>query len=178
MTCCPALVRCLTGFCQCGATAPDAKFRLAFEPSLCFYPSGARVVWLVPDWEGIHLTKDRECRSPRHCRSRALQRDVFVGCGVGEAGDQLETGLADSWSDAIEEAQEPNRRVDRPFVDEPLHLLEDCCAFFVVELDRLLLEQLVDVGVTAIGVSAALDIERFHSGRRIAERTTAAVDDV
>ena len=48
----------------------------------------------------------------------------------------------------------------------------------VVELDRLLLEQLVDVGVTTIGVSAALDVERFHPGRRIAERTTAAEDDV
>ena len=48
----------------------------------------------------------------------------------------------------------------------------------MVELDRLLLEQLVDVGVAAIGVSAALDVERFHSGRRIAERTAAAEDDV
>ena len=88
----------------------------------------------------IHPTKDRECRSPRHGGSRAFQRNVFVGCCVGEAGDQLETGLADSRSDAVEEAQEPDRRIDRPVVDEPLHLLEDCRAFFVVELDRLLLE--------------------------------------
>jgi hypothetical protein len=40
-----------------------------------------------------------------------------------------------------------------------LHLLKDCGALSVVELDRLLLEQLVDVGITAIGVSAALDVD-------------------
>src|SRR5215831_8807605 len=173
MTCCPAPVRCPTGL------LPVRRYC-----ARCKVPAGVRAISLllpvrsarsltretpIGPPAGIHLTKDRECRSPRHCRSRAVQRDVFVGCGVGEAGDQLETGLADSWSDPIEKAQEPDRRVDRPFVDEPLHLLEDCCAFFVVELDRLLLEQLVDVGVTAIGVSAALDVERFHSGRRIAE---------
>ena len=47
-------------------------------------------------------------------RSRALDRDVLVGRGVGEAGDQAEPGLADPRPDPVEEAQQPDRRVDRP----------------------------------------------------------------
>jgi hypothetical protein len=78
-----------------------------------------------------------------------FQRDVFVGCGVGEAGGSARNRTRRLRSDAIEEAQEPDRRIDRPVVDEPSHLLEDCRAFFVVKLDRLLLEYLVDVGVAS-----------------------------
>ena len=55
----------LPAFCPCGATAPVARFRLAFERSLFYYPSGPRRPRETPicPSSGIHPTKDRECRS-------------------------------------------------------------------------------------------------------------------
>ena len=47
-----------------------------------------------------------------------------------------------------------------------------------VELDRLLGEQRVDLGIVAIGVGAALDHERLQTRRRVAERAGGALDDV
>src|SRR4051794_13829594 len=72
----------------------------------------------------------------------ALDRNILIWRRVGVAGQQPEAGFRDPRSDPVEEAQQPHRRVDRPLVGELLHLVQDCGAFFVVELDRLLLEHL------------------------------------
>src|SRR5260370_10938054 len=107
-----------------------------------------------------------------------LERDVLVGRGVGVAGDQAEPRLADPRPDAVEKAEQPDRRIDRPLVDQLLHLLQDRRALFAIKLDCLLLEHRVDVGVAAIGVGAALDVKRLEPRRRVAERAAAAIDDV
>ena len=87
----------------------------------------------------------------------ALDRDVLERRGVGKTGDQAERRFPDPRADAIEEAELPDRRVDRLLVDELLHLVEDRAALLVVELVGLLRIELVDVGVAAIDIGAALD---------------------
>src|SRR5215472_7801966 len=109
---------------------------------------------------------------------RALDRDVLEGGGVGEIGDQAEPGLADPRSHTIDEAELPDRRVDRPLGHDLLHLVEDCCELLVVELGRLLLVELIDVGVAAIDIGAALDDKGLQPGRGVAERAAAAEDQV
>src|SRR5690348_18022614 len=108
---------------------------------------------------------------------RALERDVLEGRGVGEARDQAESRLADTGADAVEEAQLPNWGVNRFLVDELLHLVEDRGALLVIEFVGLLRKELVDVGVAAIGVGAALDDERGQPRRRIPKGAARALND-
>ena len=54
-------------------------------------------------------------------------------------------------------------------MDDLLHLVQDLLARFAVELGRLLLEQLVEIGVAAIRVDAALHGEYFEAGGGVAE---------
>src|SRR5207244_11805451 len=72
----------------------------------------------------------------------------------------------------------PDRRGDRPRMDELLHRFENCGAPLGVELGALLLEKLVQIRVAAIDISAALDRQGFEAGRRVAERAAAAHDQV
>ena len=57
-----------------------------------------------------------------------------------------------------------------------LHPVEQRLALLVVELGGLLREQLVDLGVAAVNVGAALDDEGFQAGRGVAEGGAAAID--
>src|SRR5262249_8053285 len=79
--------------------------------------------------------------------------------------------------DAIEKAQLPDRRKDRPFTDELLDLVQNRFASFPVELGRLLLEQRVDIGIAAVDVSAAFGNKGLEAGRSIAKRTAPGLDD-
>src|SRR5207253_6642442 len=47
-----------------------------------------------------------------------FQRDVFKGRSVCKTGYQVERRLADPRADAVEEAQLPDRRIDRLLMDE------------------------------------------------------------
>jgi hypothetical protein len=51
-------------------------------------------------------------------------------------------------------------------------------AFRVVELDRLLLVQSIDIRIAAIGLGAALDYEGLDARCRLAEGGIAVLDDV
>src|SRR5689334_13898622 len=75
----------------------------------------------------------------------ALQSDVLVRGGVDEALDQAETGLRDARAYAADERKLPDRHVHRPFVEQLLHLGQQCGALAMVEFDRLLREQLIDL---------------------------------
>ena len=59
-----------------------------------------------------------------------------------------------------------------------LDLVQQRRALGMIELDRLLLEQRVDVGIVSIGIDAALDDEGFEAGRGVAERGAAGQDQV
>src|SRR6516162_8931073 len=106
----------------------------------------------------------------------ALDRNVLEGRGVWKAWDRPERGMADPGPGAVEKAELPDRREHHLLVDELLHLSEDRTALFLVEFVGLLRIERVDVGVAAIGEGAALDGERGHPGRRIAERAARAAD--
>src|SRR5437868_1894145 len=108
----------------------------------------------------------------------ALDGDVLVGRGVGEAGDQPEPRLSDPRPDAVDKSQLPDRRVNRPLVNDLLHSVEDRLALLPVEFDRLLLVHFVKVGIVTVDEHAALDDVRFEAGRGVAERAGAGLDDV
>ena len=111
-------------------------------------------------------------------RLAALQRDVFEGAGVREILYQAEPRFTDPRSHPVYEAKLPDRRVDHPFGEDLLHLIEDRRTFLVVELGCLLLVERIDVGITAINVGAPLYDKSFQAGRGVAESAAAAQDQV
>jgi hypothetical protein len=56
--------------------------------------------------------------------------------------------------------------------------MQDFLAFPVIELNRLLLVELVEIGVAAIRKNSAFDGMRFETGRGIAKRAGAGLDDI
>src|SRR4029077_13050169 len=102
----------------------------------------------------------------------------LVGPGVGKAGDQPEPGLADPRPGAVDEGQLPYRREYCPLRDQLLHLLQYSRATPMVDLGCLVLKHLVDIGIAAVSVSAALDGGGLETGRGIAEGAGAALNDV
>src|SRR6516162_4661219 len=109
---------------------------------------------------------------------RCLQRDVFVGRGVWEACDQAEPRLADARSNTVEKGELPDRCKDCPLVHQLLHLVQDHLALLVVQFDRLLPIERVDVGVAAVDERAALDDVGFEAGRCVAKGAGTGQDDV
>src|SRR5439155_18443383 len=79
---------------------------------------------------------------------------------------------------AIDKAELPDRGVERPLVDELLHLVQRGLAPLEVELGCLLLKQRVEVGIAAISVGTALDHKGFEAGRGIAKGAAAAPQEI
>ena len=71
-----------------------------------------------------------------------------------------------------------DRREDRLFEHKLLDFGQNCLAQGVVQLDRLLLVERVDIGVAAIRIGATFDYEGFKSSRYISYRGEATLDDV
>src|ERR1700746_3130821 len=109
---------------------------------------------------------------------RCLNRDVLEGGGVGEILNQAEPRLSNPGSHTVDKAELPDRRINGSFGEDLLHLVKDRRALLVVELNRLLLVERIDVGVVAIDIGAALHDKSFQPGRGVAESTTAAKDQV
>src|SRR6516165_4805069 len=107
-----------------------------------------------------------------------FQGDILIGRRVWEARDQTEPGFPDPRSDAVDEGQLPDRRVDRALVNNLLHLVEDRLALCAVQLARLLLIKFIEVRVAAINKCAALDDVRFKTCRGIPESAGTHLDDV
>src|SRR6516162_3276778 len=89
--------------------------------------------------------------------STALQRDVFIGAGIGEPLDQVEPRLADAGPHSVDKGQLPDRCEDRALGQELLHLSQDYRTPLVVHFGGLLLKHAVDLGIAAIGIAPALD---------------------
>src|SRR6266853_4317119 len=106
-----------------------------------------------------------------------FDRQIFEWRGVGKAGDPVETRLPASRANAVQEAELPDRRVDRFLVNETLHLLEHRGSLLMVELVRLLRVERVDVGIAAIGEGAVLDHKGGEPGRGVAEGAARRLDD-
>src|SRR5439155_17582296 len=90
--------------------------------------------------------------------------------GIRKAGDQPEPRLAHSRPDAVDKGELPDRRVDAPFINGLLHLVQDRLTFLMIELDRLLLVHFVEIGVIPVNKDPAFDDMGFEAGRSIAER--------
>src|SRR5689334_3496638 len=69
-------------------------------------------------------------------------------------------------------------RADHALIQDLLHLGQYRSTFAVVEFDRLLLEQRIDIGVVAVNIRPALYHKGFEARRGIAERSAAGLDDV
>src|SRR5687767_12211564 len=108
----------------------------------------------------------------------ARQRDILVRRRVGMAWDQAESRLPDTGTGAVDEGQLPKVRVDRALVHELLGLVQDRLPLLAVELGRLLLEQLVDVGIVAVDVGATLDDEGLQTRGGVAEGAAGTLNDV
>src|SRR5215471_2597990 len=108
----------------------------------------------------------------------SFHRNVFVGRGVREQRDPGEPGLADARANAVDESELPDRREDRALDHQLLNLEQDRLAPGSIQFDGLLLVQLVDVGVAAIGEHPAFDQVGLNARRRIAEGARTGLDDV
>src|SRR5262245_54407769 len=62
-------------------------------------------------------------RRARRKISGLLDRDVFVGGCVGVARHQAEARFPDSWANAVEETELPDRRVDFVLSQQQLHFV-------------------------------------------------------
>ena len=85
--------------------------------------------------------------------------------------------LADARTQAVDEAELPDRREDPPLIDELLNFVQQRLALLLIEFGRLLLEHLVDVRIVPIDVWATLDREQLKPRGGVAEGTAAALDD-
>src|SRR4030081_3951852 len=74
-------------------------------------------------------------------------RQIVAWRGVGRAGDPVEPRLPDSRANAVQEAELPDRRVDRLLVNETLHLLEHRGSLLMGELLRRLRVEPLRVGI-------------------------------
>src|SRR5690242_1202145 len=109
--------------------------------------------------------------------SCSLDRDVLERRGKREARDQSEGRLANPRTDPAQKGELPDRRVHRLFVNELLHLIQDRPALTFVELVGLQRVELVDVGIAAVDVGAALDHEGSEPGGGIAKGGACSEDD-
>src|SRR5262249_35921069 len=78
----------------------------------------------------------------------------------------------------VYESQLPNRRVNCPLVNNLLHLLQERFALFLIQLRSLLLKELIELGIVAVGIVTAFDGVGLETRRGIAESTAAAHDEV
>src|SRR5579872_2612172 len=108
----------------------------------------------------------------------ALQSEVLIRRGVREPRDQPEPALADPRTDPVDEGKLPDRSEDRSLDHDLLDLVQGRLALAVIELDRLLLVQIVDVGIAAIGEDTASHQQCLDPRGGVAEGTGPGLDDV
>src|SRR5262245_17118101 len=75
-----------------------------------------------------------------------LDLQIFEGCRVREAPDQVDPRLLRARAHAPDEGELVDRDVSHPLVKDALDLVEQGLAFLGIRLARLALEQVLDVG--------------------------------
>src|SRR5262249_9292662 len=103
---------------------------------------------------------------------------ILVRSRVGVSGYQAEPRFPHARTDAVDERHLPKRRADRARMDELLNFVQRRFAPLVVELACLLLKELVDVGIVAVDIGAALHHKSVQSRSGVAERGTLSLDKV
>src|SRR5262249_45733754 len=110
--------------------------------------------------------------------SLPLELHVLIRRRKRPARDEPEPGLRDAGALRVDEAQLPERRKDRLVVDELLNAMERCLAALSVQVDRLLAEQSVDVGIASVDVRPARNDEVLETARGVAERAAQTIDEI
>src|SRR5262249_50763903 len=87
-------------------------------------------------------------------------------------------GFPHAGAGAVDGGLLPKRRVDRAIVDKLLDLVQRRLTPRAVEVARLLIEQRIDVGITAVDVGAALRHESFKTRGGVAEQAALALDEI
>src|SRR5207253_8178922 len=111
------------------------------------WPSGAAAAGATPIAERRRIRTAAGRTRAGFIGSMSLQPQVFVRRGERPAGDEPETRLGHARALRVNEAELPDRSIDRPLVDELLDPVEDRLASLPVELPGLLSEKPVDVGI-------------------------------
>src|SRR5215468_10981964 len=84
--------------------------------------------------------------------SRRFEPEILVGRRVGVAPDQVDPGLLDPRTDAPDERELIDRYVGHAIVEDLLDLVQQRLPVLRVELARLTLEEVLDLGNHAGGV--------------------------
>ena len=81
-----------------------------------------------------------------------LQAHLLIGAEVGKQRDQAYPWLLHPWPHAMQRGRLSDRGVHDALLQQPLHLMQQRFALAAIALQRLLLEQRIDIGIAAIGV--------------------------
>src|SRR3984957_3748089 len=100
----------------------------------------------------------------------AFQCELVVRCRVWEAGNPTKARFTHARAYAIDECKLPEMRAHHALIKDLLHLDEHLGALAMIQLDRLLVEHRIKIGIAAIRVGAALHHEGLEACRCIAER--------
>src|SRR5437588_12703530 len=95
--------------------------------------------------------------------SRTLEPEILVGRRVSVAAEQVDPGLLDPRTDAPDERELVDRHVGHAIVEDPLDLVQLRLPLLRVELARLTLEEVLDLGNHAGGVDPALAHVRLEA---------------
>src|SRR4030095_15959848 len=105
-------------------------------------------------WNKVHW-HEQGATALAEPRSRALEPQVLEWRRVWKAGNQPHASLDHALTDARERAQFVQGRVDHPVVQNALERMREGLALRPIELSRLTLEQVVDLGDHSVGVDPA-----------------------
>src|SRR6267142_3176519 len=116
----------------------------------------------------------RDCSS---YPSRLLEAHVLVGRGEVELGAQPDRRLLHPRTNTMEDGGLEDRAEHDTLLHEALDLMQQRLALLAVALSRLLLEEVVDVGIAPGGVRRAADHEGLEAHRRAPRRCRGRRDD-
>src|SRR5262249_35732326 len=100
-----------------------------------------------------------------------FEPEILVGRRVGVAPDQVDPRLLDPRTDAPDERELVDRHVGHAIVEDLLDLVQQPLPLPWVELARLTLEEILDLGDHAGGVDPALAHVRLEARGGVAAST-------
>src|SRR5262245_52077545 len=109
--------------------------------------------------------------------SAFLEADLLVGCAEEVVVDQPQPRLRDARAVGVEAGDVPDGREHHSLVHELLDAMEERLASPAIELDGLLADEALDVGVAPIDVEAPGGHERVETGGRVAVGRTGHVHE-
>src|SRR5262249_2265776 len=107
-----------------------------------------------------------------------LELDLLIRRRPRIVQDESEARLGHARTVPTQGGELPQWEIHGLVVDQLLDAVQERLALLWIELGRLLLEEVVDVGISAVRVRAARGREHLEPGGGVAGDTTQAVDEV